>query len=115
MGALTEDIELATALLVRPVIGREGLQPEVLTTCATDYVTWRNDLPPGVERINGVELSRYVTKGGDGASPRQSADLIRVSAGDRLIDTPREELAKTIWSEVAGNLCLDYAEGKEEE
>src|ERR1700743_3390392 len=32
MGALTEDIELATALLVRPVIGREGLQPEVLTT-----------------------------------------------------------------------------------
>ena len=23
---------------------------EVLTTCATDYVTWRNELPPGVER-----------------------------------------------------------------
>ena len=22
---------------------------EVLTTCATDYVTWRNELPPGVE------------------------------------------------------------------
>jgi hydroxysqualene dehydroxylase len=26
---------------------------------------------------------------------------VTVSAGDRLIDTPREELAKTIWSEVA--------------
>ena len=27
---------------------------EVLTTCATDYVTWRNELPAGVERVNGV-------------------------------------------------------------
>jgi uncharacterized protein with NAD-binding domain and iron-sulfur cluster len=26
---------------------------------------------------------------------------VTISAGDRLIDTPREELAKTIWSEVA--------------
>src|SRR5277367_6449976 len=30
MGALTEDLELATAMLVRPVIGREELQTEVL-------------------------------------------------------------------------------------
>ena len=26
---------------------------------------------------------------------------VTISAGDRLIDTPREDLAKTIWSEVA--------------
>jgi hypothetical protein len=26
---------------------------------------------------------------------------VTISAGDRLVDTPREELAKTIWSEVA--------------
>jgi GTP pyrophosphokinase len=31
MGALTEDIELANAVLVRPVIGREGLEAEALT------------------------------------------------------------------------------------
>ncbi len=30
MGALTEDIELANAVLVRPVIGREGLEAEAL-------------------------------------------------------------------------------------
>jgi GTP pyrophosphokinase len=30
MGALTEDIELANAVLVRPLIGRDGLQPEAL-------------------------------------------------------------------------------------
>ena len=32
---------------------------EVLTTCATDYVTWANDLRPGVETINGVAVRRF--------------------------------------------------------
>ncbi len=35
---------------------------EVLTTCATDYVTWRNELPPGVEQINGVAVRRFRVK-----------------------------------------------------
>jgi glycosyltransferase involved in cell wall biosynthesis len=32
---------------------------EVLTTCATDYVTWRNELPPGPGRLNNVALRRF--------------------------------------------------------
>jgi glycosyltransferase involved in cell wall biosynthesis len=32
---------------------------EVLTTCATDYVTWRNDLQPGVEQVNGISVRRF--------------------------------------------------------
>jgi glycosyltransferase involved in cell wall biosynthesis len=32
---------------------------EVLTSCAADYVTWRNELSPGVERINGVPVRRF--------------------------------------------------------
>jgi glycosyltransferase involved in cell wall biosynthesis len=32
---------------------------EVCTTCATDYVTWRNDLPAGVERVNDVPVRRF--------------------------------------------------------
>ena len=32
---------------------------EVLTTCAKDYVTWRNELPAGEERINGVLVHRF--------------------------------------------------------
>ena len=32
---------------------------EVLTTCATDYVTWRNELPPGLEQVNGVSVRRF--------------------------------------------------------
>ena len=35
---------------------------EVLTTCATDYVTWRNELRPGVEEINGVPVRRFKVK-----------------------------------------------------
>ena len=42
-------------------LGRHG-QVEVLTTCATDYVTWRNELPPGVEQINGVPVRRFKVK-----------------------------------------------------
>ncbi len=34
-------------------------QVEVLTTCASDYVTWRNELPPGVEPVNGVQVRRF--------------------------------------------------------
>jgi glycosyltransferase involved in cell wall biosynthesis len=32
---------------------------EVLTTCATDYVSWANELPSGVETINGVTVRRF--------------------------------------------------------
>jgi glycosyltransferase involved in cell wall biosynthesis len=31
----------------------------VLTTCATDYVTWRNDLTPGTEHVNSVLVHRF--------------------------------------------------------
>lgn len=32
---------------------------EVVTTCARDYVTWRNEWPAGVETINGVPVRRF--------------------------------------------------------
>ncbi len=32
---------------------------EVLTTCARDYVTWRNEYPAGAESINGVPVRRF--------------------------------------------------------
>lgn len=32
---------------------------EVLTTCARDYVTWRNELPAGQETINRVTVRRF--------------------------------------------------------
>jgi glycosyltransferase involved in cell wall biosynthesis len=32
---------------------------EVLTTCASDYVTWRNELSAGEEQVNGVVVRRF--------------------------------------------------------
>jgi glycosyltransferase involved in cell wall biosynthesis len=32
---------------------------EVLTTCARDYITWRNDLPSGEQQLNGVRVRRF--------------------------------------------------------
>ena len=32
---------------------------EVVTTCARDYVTWKNDLPAGVEQVNGIRVRRF--------------------------------------------------------
>ena len=31
----------------------------VLTTCARDYLTWRNEFPPGVEHVNGIPVERF--------------------------------------------------------
>ena len=31
----------------------------VLTTCARDYVSWRNELPPGEEVVNGIPVERF--------------------------------------------------------
>ena len=34
-------------------------QVEVVTTCAADYVSWRNELPAGTEVINGCAVHRF--------------------------------------------------------
>jgi len=31
----------------------------VFTSCARDYVTWRNELPAGLERLGGVDVRRF--------------------------------------------------------
>ena len=37
-------------------------QVTVLTTCARDYVTWRNERPAGTERIGGVDVKRFLAE-----------------------------------------------------
>jgi glycosyltransferase involved in cell wall biosynthesis len=34
-------------------------QVEVVTTCARDYVSWKNELSPGVETVNGLQVRRF--------------------------------------------------------
>ena len=35
-----------------------GHQVEVITSCATDYRTWENELTPGTSVLNGVTVHR---------------------------------------------------------
>ncbi|MEW5983940.1 MAG: glycosyltransferase family 4 protein [Acidobacteriota bacterium] len=35
------------------------VEVEVLTTCARDYITWRNELRAGDERVNGLVVRRF--------------------------------------------------------
>jgi glycosyltransferase involved in cell wall biosynthesis len=31
----------------------------VLTTCARDHLTWRNEFPPGTDQVNGIPVERF--------------------------------------------------------
>lgn len=35
----------------------------VFTSCARDYVTWRNELPAGLSRLGGVDVRRFPARG----------------------------------------------------
>ena len=59
-------------------LARHG-QVEVLTTCATDYVTWRNELEPGVEQVNGVTVRRFKVK-------HERDPLVFASRSDRVFE-----------------------------
>jgi glycosyltransferase involved in cell wall biosynthesis len=47
----------------------------VLTTCARDYVSWRNEYPPGEERVNGIAVERFAV-----ARQRDTRDFARRSS-----------------------------------
>jgi glycosyltransferase involved in cell wall biosynthesis len=55
------DISGGAELHARYIAERLARQAEVdvLTTCAQDYISWKNDLPEGIETVNGLRVRRF--------------------------------------------------------
>jgi glycosyltransferase involved in cell wall biosynthesis len=66
------DISGGAELHARYIAERLGRHADVqvLTTCARDYVSWRNELPAGEERVNGIPVRRFPV-----ARPRNPQDF----------------------------------------
>ena len=60
---------------------------EVLTTCAHDYVTWRNEYPAGEERIGPVQVRRFQV-----SRERDPDDFGRKSFA--VFETPHDRLRR---------------------
>src|SRR2546425_13172511 len=57
---------------------------EVLTTCSSDYVTWKNEYPEGPDRIRGVTVRRFANaRTRDIAAFNRYSDWIYSSAHTR--------------------------------
>jgi glycosyltransferase involved in cell wall biosynthesis len=77
---------------------------EVLTTCARDYITWRNDYPEGMDRIRGVSVRRFAT-----AHERNITEFNAYSGW--IFANPHSVDDEMKWLEMQGPWCpalLDY-------
>jgi glycosyltransferase involved in cell wall biosynthesis len=68
---------------------------EVLTTCARDYISWRNELPEGEETVHGVPVRRFPV-----SRPRNTDDFGRRS---RMVFEQRHSIADELgWLDSEG-------------
>jgi glycosyltransferase involved in cell wall biosynthesis len=77
---------------------------EVLTTCAQDYVTWKNDYPEGSDRIRGVTVRRFAS-----AHTRDIEAFNKYS--DWIYANPHSRADEMQWLELQGPWCpglIDY-------
>ena len=68
---------------------------EVVTTCARDYVTWRNELPAGTETVNGIRVRRFPVR-----RERDPRDFGRRS--EQVFNHPHSIADELAWLESEG-------------
>jgi glycosyltransferase involved in cell wall biosynthesis len=81
-------------------------QVEVLTTCARDYVTWKNEYPEGQDRVRGVTVRRFAN-----ARTRDIQAFNRYS--DWIFNHPHTRQDELEWLKQQGPWCpalIEYLE-----
>ena len=71
------------------------VEVEVLTTCASDYITWRNERTPGVESVHGIPVRRFPV-----ARERQPQEF--ADASRRVFTTVHSVRDELAWLEAEG-------------
>lgn len=73
---------------------------EVLTTCARDYLSWRNEFDPGQSMVDGIKVTRYPV--------RKTRDLARFSAvSDHVFNERHDRDDEERWITENGPFCPD--------
>ena len=73
---------------------------EILTTCARDYLSWRNEFEPGESLVDGIRVSRFPVK--------RQRDLARFAAvSDQVFNDVHDRADEERWIAENGPLCPD--------
>ncbi len=83
-------------LLAERLAGQHDI--DVLTTCARDYQTWKNDYPEGTDRIRGVTVRRFAN-----ASARDLEAFNSYS--DWIYHNPHSRADELEWLKQQGPWC----------
>src|SRR5438094_5968708 len=81
----------------------EQHEVEVLTTCARDYITWKNEYPEGSDRVRGVTVRRFAN-----ARTRDLAAFNKYS--EWIFNNPHSRADEMEWLKQQGPWCPSLIE-----